>query len=280
MNPPNVAAVQQGGQFFMRNSLLAGASVAAALLLAAVPAAATTWLVIGSGRAVQNPTPMGETRLEGVPFNDAPLSFAVLIDDSVQTFDSPGFGGIGSVREWRGGVIAFGVDIGGYAITPTQTATNLFFAIDNGLASGANRIDQVSFSQSTGFGPFSPSLETDAPLPAGAHIHAFTFGRTRIAADPPGPDLVTGLDLPPLDQLWVSGAPGMFLTFDVRQGSPTSVQQAATLPRARFGVTGLEFRVVALPDTPPVPEPASWALMITGFGLVGSALRRRVPSPA
>lgn len=27
--------------------------------------------------------------------------------------------------------------------------------------------------------------------------------------------------------------------------------------------------------TPPVPEPAAWALMITGFGLVGSALRRR-----
>ncbi len=28
--------------------------------------------------------------------------------------------------------------------------------------------------------------------------------------------------------------------------------------------------------TPGVPEPASWALMISGFGLVGSAMRRRV----
>jgi PEP-CTERM motif len=32
---------------------------------------------------------------------------------------------------------------------------------------------------------------------------------------------------------------------------------------------------VGLPVTAPVPEPASWALMIVGFGIAGSALRRR-----
>ncbi|MDP3853141.1 MAG: PEPxxWA-CTERM sorting domain-containing protein [Phenylobacterium sp.] len=32
---------------------------------------------------------------------------------------------------------------------------------------------------------------------------------------------------------------------------------------------------VVAPDLPMVPEPATWALMITGFGLVGTALRRR-----
>ena len=32
---------------------------------------------------------------------------------------------------------------------------------------------------------------------------------------------------------------------------------------------------VGLPVTAPVPEPASWALMILGFGVAGSALRRR-----
>ena len=30
----------------------------------------------------------------------------------------------------------------------------------------------------------------------------------------------------------------------------------------------------------PVPEPASWALMISGFGLVGVALRRRARKTA
>lgn len=38
------------------------------------------------------------------------------------------------------------------------------------------------------------------------------------------------------------------------------------------GICDLNFRVTA--STPAVPEPASWALMIGGFGLTGAALRR------
>lgn len=37
----------------------------------------------------------------------------------------------------------------------------------------------------------------------------------------------------------------------------------------------MTFRVLGTPGTGAVPEPASWALMITGFGLAGAALRRR-----
>jgi PEP-CTERM motif len=36
-----------------------------------------------------------------------------------------------------------------------------------------------------------------------------------------------------------------------------------------------ELRVFDAPPTGGVPEPASWAMMITGFGLVGGAMRRR-----
>jgi hypothetical protein len=32
-------------------------------------------------------------------------------------------------------------------------------------------------------------------------------------------------------------------------------------------------------DVTPVPEPASWAMMIAGFGLVGAAMRRRASAP-
>jgi len=42
-----------------------------------------------------------------------------------------------------------------------------------------------------------------------------------------------------------------------------------------YGPKDLNFRTSMT-----VPEPASWALMIAGFGLTGAALRRRRPTPA
>jgi hypothetical protein len=36
------------------------------------------------------------------------------------------------------------------------------------------------------------------------------------------------------------------------------------------------FTVTSVVPTPAVPEPASWAMMIAGFGLIGGAMRRRV----
>lgn len=41
------------------------------------------------------------------------------------------------------------------------------------------------------------------------------------------------------------------------------------------GANILEFDNVALSGTPGVPEPASWAMMLGGFGLVGGAMRSR-----
>ncbi len=45
----------------------------------------------------------------------------------------------------------------------------------------------------------------------------------------------------------------------------------------RLSSTGNSFEVDNLATTPisPIPEPATWAMMITGFGLVGASLRRR-----
>nr|WP_318771533.1 PEPxxWA-CTERM sorting domain-containing protein [Thermaurantiacus sp.] len=44
-----------------------------------------------------------------------------------------------------------------------------------------------------------------------------------------------------------------------------------------FYDSGLAWRDLTIGDTPinPIPEPAAWALMIAGFGLVGMAARRR-----
>lgn len=40
------------------------------------------------------------------------------------------------------------------------------------------------------------------------------------------------------------------------------------------GGTFEEFRQLRL-DVTPIPEPATWAMMLTGFGLIGGAIRRR-----
>ena len=54
--------------------------------------------------------------------------------------------------------------------------------------------------------------------------------------------------------------------------------------------SGAAIKIISLSEGPAVPEPAAWALMVAGFGLVGTASRRRVrqrtppsahsPSPA
>lgn len=52
---------------------------------------------------------------------------------------------------------------------------------------------------------------------------------------------------------------------------------------ATTGVAGMSFdggpvSRLTVSTPPAVPEPASWAMMLAGFGLVGGAIRRRAPS--
>ena len=46
------------------------------------------------------------------------------------------------------------------------------------------------------------------------------------------------------------------------------------LPQLAYS-TSFQFDVAA-PQTPAIPEPATWAMMIAGFGLVGAVARRRI----
>jgi hypothetical protein len=50
----------------------------------------------------------------------------------------------------------------------------------------------------------------------------------------------------------------------------TTLDQPATLFRTQF-----RYTLISINNPAPVPEPATWAMLITGFGLVGGAMRRR-----
>jgi hypothetical protein len=70
----------------------------------------------------------------------------------------------------------------------------------------------------------------------------------------------------------VLGGPVSFSTFDVPfAGTAHSVQLVTTPLAANFD----DFRFGAVDVVAGVPEPATWAMMLGGFGLVGSAMRRK-----
>lgn len=78
----------------------------------------------------------------------------------------------------------------------------------------------------------------------------------------------TGDDVPaaPANGTQVGGSDNRRVQFDFGGASATSV---------RFLSTQNAFELDTISGTGAVPEPATWALMMTGFGLVGASLRRR-----
>lgn len=49
----------------------------------------------------------------------------------------------------------------------------------------------------------------------------------------------------------------------------------ATVPSQGYGTGQMVVELVADIDTPPVPEPKTWAMMLAGLSIVGGAMRRR-----
>lgn len=273
---------RMGARPIMPMKTVSAATLAGILVPAATPAFAAKWQVQGTGRMFQSP-PFGiEPVLQGVPFNDAPVFFALTIDDGVVPFDNMPPGGIGQSRTYPAAVTDFFLTIGSANIVRKATAPGSLFILNDAGVSPTIRLDQLSYSESAQFslGVVSPWMETDATLPPNGFISGFNFGRSATTTAPAVPGLLTSVDFPPLDAVWQPHPTEMFLTLEVRAGTPTTFSQYAQLPRARFTTAQLQFTVQRLDDTPAVPEPGSWALLIAGFGLVGAAVRRKDRLPA
>ncbi|HTI30980.1 MAG TPA: PEPxxWA-CTERM sorting domain-containing protein [Sphingomonas sp.] len=78
----------------------------------------------------------------------------------------------------------------------------------------------------------------------------------------------TGNDQPPHNGDWFAAATNRRLFMNFGQGDDVGA--------VRFSSSGVAFEFDSIGGTiAGVPEPASWALMIGGFGLIGGTLRRR-----
>lgn len=135
--------------------------------------------------------------------------------------------------------------------------------------------------------------------PDGASLVNYNGGATlTLTADDASPFILRSIDLSEYfdDGNFGSGTMSAFFTFNLADG--TSLTETRTFEtRGRYPVSTLTFDLGALdsfswrPTTgtsgflqfdnivvdqiAAVPEPASWAMMIVGFGLVGGSLRRR-----
>lgn len=153
---------------------------------------------------------------------------------------------------------------GAYGYTGTVSTTSFF-----GAGSTADRwLSTNTATDTITFSSFTGGVRALGGLFFGSDIQgAFSAGSiTLTATDASGT----------VTQTITGATTSSFLGF-VSTGPLTSVTVSAVQPATTFlwpTVNNLTLAGAATP-TPGVPEPATWAMMIVGFGLVGAAMRRR-----
>lgn len=219
----------------------------------------------------------------------------------------------GSVSEFENGIpltepVGSMAALGGVMLATSWTGTtNYFFELhENSASFGAFGDNFGGITLGEGGSAFGYEVETMASYGGQLYGTAFDgehslFFRLNLDADGTGAWIdglgfleVSGVaDTDRVDAM-VGGKDGLYATSwndngnynylfridpDLDGSGGTEVNAGAvTLDGAkipfRINALGYVFSS-ALPDTPAVPEPASWAMMLAGFGAVGFALRRR-----
>ncbi|MBU6166743.1 MAG: PEPxxWA-CTERM sorting domain-containing protein [Alphaproteobacteria bacterium] len=104
------------------------------------------------------------------------------------------------------------------------------------------------------------------------------FGRSASGTDVSLPQLVTDVtlrpDFPAILAFPFSPQAQRTFILGFRQGTATTTAGLNALPFQQLQMGSISYSVQA------VPESASWALLIAGFGLVGAAARARRLRPA
>ena len=111
--------------------------------------------------------------------------------------------------------------------------------------------------------PIAVGLLVVGLLVLGAGTTMFVFGLRAAGRTPPA------LDAPPAD-----GTGDRTATLNTAAFSQVWLISAAQLP-LNDRDDGFKLKQIVVNATPSVPEPATWAMLIMGFGAIGASLRRR-----
>ncbi|OSZ72871.1 hypothetical protein CAP39_03455 [Sphingomonas sp. IBVSS1] len=255
-------------------------------LAAAAPAAAQRYFVTVSGGLLLGPAANPIPELAQFAGQSFFASFVINGQPSTFTASGP-IGGQGESGFWSGAVEGGLVAIfaPGGAITFTQKASdpgNLFLINNGGVPGNANRrTDQIGISAGvTSFDANGPVLPYDffnsvgfAGLPSDVFLGSLTFALSENRDLPTLPGLLTDLSAPDFGAILQQPGSSPFLSLRFRRGTASNQSQLLALPAQSLTSTALSYTVTPLPGG--VPEPASWLMLIIGFGATGTALRRR-----
>jgi hypothetical protein len=154
------------------------------------------------------------------------------------------------------------------SFTPTVTSTGNFApvtALLTGLVEGNNLGSNIGFTLLTS--PVAGSLTANYFR---GRSEFGVFGDDQVAIT------VSGGQVTAADYYWYTSN----LYFSISKNS-TSIPQIADFNSGQYAESRTLDTFESIPTTfktapaPGVPEPASWAMLIAGFGLVGAAMRRR-----
>ncbi len=168
------------------------------------------------------------------------------------SFDAANAAGV--TEQNFGKVITAAGSIGGMRAAPAGTGNGVYRSIGGG---GRSRFDFSGWTQGRGLSSLSLYWGS---VDSYNHVDFLDPAGNTIAS-------IGGNDLPMANGNQVAALTNRRVFFSFRP------DQKVTGLQLRSDGAAFEFDSIA--GTGVVPEPASWALLITGFGLIGAALRQR-----